>query len=63
MMRESERNKKINKMEKEEIIQEIQDFANEKVEDLSDQDYMEVLYEVSSTLKISADAKAEELEN
>ncbi len=48
-------------MSNEDIVQEISNFANEKTTDLSDQEYMDVLYEVSGNLKTSADAKAEEL--
>ena len=49
-------------MSNEDITQEIVDFATEKTNDLSDEDYMEVYYEVASTLNMSADAKAEEKE-
>ncbi len=48
-------------MEKQEIIDEATKLVDKLVEDLSDQDYMDVLYEISGNLKGSADCKAEEL--
>jgi len=51
----------VNKMEKEKIPEVVSEFVNDLVKDLSDQDYMDVLYEISGDLKTFADAKAEEL--
>ena len=49
-------------MTNEDIVQEIIEFIETQTQSLSDEEYMEVYYEVASTLNMSADAKAEELE-
>ena len=50
-------------MKKEKIPEVAGIFIDDLVKDLSDQDYMDILYEISGNLKSFADCKAEELED
>ena len=50
-------------MNNEEIAEELKEIVDNRIMELSDKDYCDVLYEVASMCKISADCKTEEMEN
>ena len=50
-------------MDKKSIADEIIEFAYEKTNHLSDEEYCEALEEIASTLQTSADAKREEMQH